>query len=307
MAQISASMVKELRGRTGAGMLDCKKALVESDGDIEAAGEWLRKKGLAAAAKKSGRVTAEGLVGLRTERARGALVEVNAETDFVARNENFQAFVGAAADVALGVGGDLAALKAADYPESARTVEGELTNLIATIGENMTLRRAAGLSVDEGVVASYMHNSAAPGLGKIGILVGMKSAAEPGALQQLGKQVAMHVAASSPRAVTAEDLDAATVEKEREILREQAAASGKPPDIVEKMIEGRLRKFYEDVVLMNQTWVIDGESKVSKVIEAVAKDLGTPIEITGFVRYQLGEGVERKEGDFAAEVAQLAG
>lgn len=307
MAQISASMVKELRGRTGAGMLDCKKALVESDGDIEAAGEWLRKKGLAAAAKKSGRVTAEGLVGLRTERARGALVEVNAETDFVARNENFQAFVGAAADVALGVGGDLAALKAADYPESARTVEGELTNLIATIGENMTLRRAAGLSVDEGVVASYMHNSAAPGLGKIGILVGMKSAAEPGALQQLGKQVAMHVAASSPRAVTAEDLDAATVEKEREILREQAAASGKPPDIVEKMIEGRLRKFYEDVVLMNQTWVIDGESKVSKVIEAAAKDLGTPIEITGFVRYQLGEGVERKEGDFAAEVAQLAG
>lgn len=307
MAQISASMVKELRGRTGAGMLDCKKALVESDGDIEAAGEWLRKKGLAAAAKKSGRVTAEGLVGLRTERARGALVEVNAETDFVARNENFQAFVGAAADVALGVGGDLAALKAADYPESARTVEGELTNLIATIGENMTLRRAAGLSVDEGVVASYMHNSAAPGLGKIGILVGMKSAAEPGALQQLGKQVAMHVAASSPRAVTTEDLDAATVEKEREILREQAAASGKPPEIVEKMIEGRLRKFYEDVVLMNQTWVIDGESKVSKVIEAAAKDLGTPIEITGFVRYQLGEGVERKEGDFAAEVAQLAG
>ena len=307
MAQISGSMVKELRGRTGAGMLDCKKALVESDGDIEAAGEWLRKMGLAAAAKKSGRVTAEGLVGLRTEGARGALVEVNAETDFVARNENFQAFVGAAADVALGVGGDLAALKAADYPESARTVEGELTNLIATIGENMTMRRAAGLSVDEGVVASYMHNSAAPGLGKIGILVGMKSAAEPGALQQLGKQVAMHVAASSPRAVTAEDLEAATVEKEREILREQAAASGKPPEIVEKMIEGRLRKFYEDVVLMNQTWVIDGESKVSKVIEAAAKDLGTPIEITGFVRYQLGEGVERKEGDFAAEVAQLAG
>ncbi len=307
MAQISASMVKELRGRTGAGMLDCKKALVEADGDIEAAGEWLRKKGLAAAAKKSGRVTAEGLVGLRTEGARGALVEVNAETDFVARNENFQAFVGATADVALGVGGDLDALKAADYPDSARTVEGELTNLIATIGENMTLRRAAGLGVDEGVVASYMHNSAAPGLGKIGILVGMKSAAEPGALQQLGKQVAMHVAASSPRAVTAEDLDARTIEKEREILREQAAASGKPPEIVEKMIEGRLRKFYEDVVLMNQTWVIDGESKVSKIIEAAAKDLGTPIEITGFVRYQLGEGVERKEGDFAAEVAQLAG
>jgi len=307
MVQISASMVKELRGRTGAGMLDCKKALVESEGNIEAAGEWLRKKGLAAAAKKSGRVTAEGLVGLRTEGAHGALVEVNAETDFVARNEHFQAFVGAAADVALRVGGDLAALKAAGYPDGARTVEGELTNLIATVGENMTLRRSVGLSVEEGVVASYMHNSAAPGLGKIGVLVGMKSAAEPEALQQLGKQVAMHVAASSPRAVTAEDLDAETVEKEREILREQAAASGKPPDIVEKMIEGRLRKFYEEVVLMNQTWVIDGESKVSKVIDAAAKDLGTPIEIAGFVRYQLGEGIERKDGDFAAEVAQLAG
>ena len=307
MAQISASMVKELRGRTGAGMLDCKKALVESEGDIEAAGEWLRKKGLAAAAKKSGRVTAEGLVGLRTDGARGALVEVNAETDFVARNENFQAFVGAAADVALRVGGDMTALKAAEYPDDARTVEGELTNLIATVGENMTLRRSVGLSVEEGVVASYMHNSAAPGLGKIGVLVGMKSAAEPEALQQLGKQVAMHVAASSPRAVTAEDLDAGTVEKEREILREQAAGSGKPPEIVEKMIEGRLRKFYEDVVLMNQTWVIDGESKVSKVIDAAAKKLGAPIEIAGFVRYQLGEGIERKEGDFAAEVAQLAG
>ena len=307
MAQISASMVKELRGRTGAGMLDCKKALVESEGDIEAAGEWLRKKGLAAAAKKSGRVTAEGLVGLRTDGARGALVEVNAETDFVARNEHFQAFVGAAADVALRVGGDMAALKAAGYPDGARTVEGELTNLIATVGENMTLRRSVGLSVEEGVVASYMHNSAAPGLGKIGVLVGMKSAAEPEALQQLGKQVAMHVAASSPRAVTAGDLDAGTVEKEREILREQAAGSGKPPEIVEKMIEGRLRKFYEDVVLMNQTWVIDGESKVSKVIDAAAKDLGAPIEIAGFMRYQLGEGIERKEGDFAAEVAQLAG
>ena len=307
MAQISASMVKELRGRTGAGMLDCKKALVEAGGDIELAGEWLRKKGLAAAAKKSGRVTAEGLVGLRTDGARGALVEVNAETDFVARNEGFQAFVGAAADVALDVGGDLAALKAADYPGGARAVEGELTNLIATIGENMTLRRSVGLSVDEGVVASYMHNSAAPGLGKIGVLVGVKSAGDADALHKLGKQVAMHVAASSPRAVTAEDLDAETVGKEREILREQAATSGKPPEIVEKMIEGRLRKFFEEVVLMNQTWVIDGESKVSKVIDAAAKELGAPVEIAGFVRYQLGEGVERREDDFAAEVAQLAG
>ncbi|MYJ73065.1 MAG: translation elongation factor Ts, partial [Rhodospirillaceae bacterium] len=243
MAQISASMVKELRGRTGAGMLDCKKALVESEGDIEAAGEWLRKKGLAAAAKKSGRVTAEGLVGLRTDGARGALVEVNAETDFVARKEHFQAFVGAAADVALNVGGNLDALISADHPEGG-TVDEQHVLLIATIGESIKIRRSVGLSVEEGVVASYMHNSAAPGLGKIGVLVGMKSAAEPEALQQLGKQVAMHVAASSPRAVTAEDLDAETVEKEREILREQAAGSGKPPEIVEKMIEGRLRKFY---------------------------------------------------------------
>ena len=307
MAQISASMVKELRGRTGAGMLDCKKALVESGGDVDAAGEWLRKKGLAAAARKSGRVTAEGLVGLRTDGTRGALVEVNAETDFVARNENFQAFVGAVADVALSVGGDFDALSAAEYPEEGGTVDEQLVLLIVTVGESIKLRRSVGLSVDEGVVASYMHNSAAPGLGKIGVLVGMKSAADAEALQQLGKQVAMHVAASSPRAVTAEDLDASTVEKEREILREQAATSGKPPEIVEKMIEGRLRKFYEEVVLLNQTWVIDGETKVAKVIAAAAKELGAPIEITGFVRYQLGEGVERKEDDFAAEVAQLAG
>jgi len=307
MAQISASMVKELRERTGAGMLDCKKALVEADGDIEAAGEWLRKKGLAAAAKKSGRVAAEGLVAMRTDGNKGALAEVNAETDFVARNDGFQAFVGQVADVALSVGGDIEALKAAPYPGSERTVEGELTNLIATIGENMTLRRSAGIKVDEGVVAAYMHNAAAPGLGKIGVLVGMKSAADPEALQALGKQVAMHIAASSPQAVTTEDLDAATVEKERGILREQAAASGKPPEIVEKMIEGRIRKFYEEVVLLNQTWVIDGESKVGKVIEASAKELGSPIEITGFLRYQLGEGVEKKEDDFAAEVAQLAG
>ena len=207
----------------------------------------------------------------------------------------------------LDIGGDFDALSAAEYPEEGGTVDEQLVLLIVTIGESIKLRRSVGLSVDEGVVASYMHNSAAPGLGKIGVLVGMNSAADAEALQQLGKQVAMHVAASSPRAVTAEDLDASTVEKEREILREQAATSGKPPEIVEKMIEGRLRKFYEEVVLLNQTWVIDGETKVAKVIAAAAKELGAPIEITGFVRYQLGEGVERKEDDFAAEVAQLAG
>ncbi len=307
MAQISASMVKELRERTGAGMLDCKKALVEADGDVEVAGEWLRKKGLAAAAKRSGRVAAEGLVALRIDGAKGVLVEVNSETDFVARNSGFQSFVSQVADLALSVNGDMRALKAAGYPGCDRTVEGEMTNLIATIGENITLRRSAGITVDQGFVASYVHNAAAPGLGKIGVLVGVKSAADPETLQALGKQMAMHIAANDPQAVGTKDLDVAIVEKERDILREQAAASGKPPEIVEKMIEGRIRKFYEEVVLLNQTWVIDGQSKVSEVVESTSKELGESIEITDFLRYQLGEGVERKEDNFAAEVAQLTG
>jgi len=307
MAQVSASMVKELRERTGAGMMDCKKALEEAGADVEAAGEWLRKKGLAAAAKKAGRVAAEGLVAVQTDGGAGAIVEVNSETDFVARNDGFQAFAKAVADLALGAEGEIGALKALDYPGSGRTVEEELTHLIATIGENMGLRRAAALAVSPGVVASYIHNAVTDGLGKIGVLVALKSDADPAALTALGKQIAMHIAATAPRALSVDDLDAETVDKERNILKEQALASGKPPEIVDKMVEGRIRKFYEEVVLLNQTYVVDGESKVSKVLEQAGKDLGAPVEIAGFVRFQLGEGVERKEGDFAAEVAQLAG
>lgn len=307
MAQVSASMVKELRERTGAGMMDCKKALEEAGADIEAAGEWLRKKGLAAAAKKSGRVAAEGLVAVRADDGAGAIVEVNSETDFVARNDAFQAFSKAVADLALAAEGEIDALKASDYPGTGRTVEEELTHMIATIGENMSLRRAAALAVSPGVVASYVHNAIADGVGKIGVLVALKSEGDADALTALGKQIAMHVAATAPRSLSVADLDAETVDKERNILREQALASGKPPEIVDKMIEGRLRKFYEEVVLLDQTFVIDGENKISKVLEQAGKDLGTPVEIAGFVRFQLGEGVERKDDDFAAEVAQLAG
>ncbi len=307
MAQISASLVKELRERTGAGMMDCKKALEEAGGDIEAAGEWLRKKGLAAAAKKAGRVAAEGLVAVQTDDGAGAIVEVNSETDFVARNEGFQDFVKAVADLALAAEGEIEALKGSDYPGTGRTVDEELTHLIATIGENMSLRRAAALAVSPGVVASYVHNAIADGLGKIGVLVALQSEADADKLTALGKQIAMHIAATAPRALSVDDLDPATVDKERDILKEQALASGKPAEIVDKMVEGRLRKFYEEVVLLNQTFVIDGESKVSKVLEQAGKDLGAPVEIAGFVRFQLGEGVERKEDDFAAEVAQLAG
>jgi len=307
MAQVSASLVKELRERTGAGMMDCKKALEEAGADIEAAGEWLRKKGLAAAAKKAGRVAAEGLVAVQTDDGAGAIVEVNSETDFVARNEGFQDFVKAVADLALAAEGEIEALRGSDYPGTGRTVDEELTHLISTIGENMSLRRAAALAVSPGVVASYVHNAIADGLGKIGVLVALQSEADADKLTALGKQIAMHIAATAPRALSVDDLDPATVDKERDILKEQALASGKPAEIVDKMVEGRLRKFYEEVVLLNQTYVIDGESKVSKVLEQAGKDLGAPVEIAGFVRFQLGEGVERKEDDFAAEVAQLAG
>jgi len=307
MAEITASMVKDLREQTGAGMMDCKKALTETGGDLEAAVEWLRKKGLGAAQKKSGRVAAEGLIGVVTDNGRGAIVEVNSETDFVARNQQFQAFVGAVAGLGLKAGGDVAALGTAAYPDTGRSVAEELTNLIATIGENMSLRRVESIEVSPGIVASYVHNSVQPMLGKIGVLVGLRSTGDAGRLAELGRQIAMHVAAANPKAVTVAELDQAEVEKERNILREQAAGSGKPAEIVEKMVEGRLRKFYEEVVLLNQTFVIDGESTVSKVLESAGKELGAPVEITGFVRFALGEGIERKEDDFASEVAQLAG
>jgi elongation factor Ts len=260
MAEITASLVKDLREKTGAGMMDCKKALTETAGDLEAAVDWLRKKGLAAAAKKAGRVAAEGLVAVAASGARGAVLEVNAETDFVARNDQFQAFAKAAAEVALQCGGDLEKTKAAAFPGGG-TVAEKLTNLVATIGENMSMRRAVALSVPAGVVTSYVHNAAAPGLGKIGVLVAVESTADAAALSALGKQIAMHVAAANPTALDITSVDPAALQRERAILTEQAAASGKPVQVVEKMVEGRLRKFYEETVLLEQLYVVDGESR----------------------------------------------
>ncbi|MCZ6861905.1 MAG: translation elongation factor Ts [Alphaproteobacteria bacterium] len=307
MAEITAAQVKSLREKTGAGMMDCKKALNESGGDLEAATDWLRKKGLSAAAKKSGRVAAEGLIGILVEGGKGAVVEVNSETDFVARNEAFQGFVRQVSATALVTDDDVEALKAAAYADSGRSVGEELTEMIATIGENMDVRRAAVLSVGKGVIASYAHSSIASGTGRIGVLVALESEGDVDKLIVLGKQLAMHVAASDPQAVSTDQLDPAVVSRERKILKEQAMASGKPPEIAEKMVEGRLRKFYEEIVLLEQTFVIDTEKKVGQAIEAAAGEIGAGVEITGFVRFALGEGIERKEDDFVAEVAELAG
>jgi elongation factor Ts len=306
MAEITAALVKELREKTGAGMMDCKKALAETKGDLETAFDWLRKKGLAAAAKKAGRVAAEGLVGLTTEGTRGALVEVNAETDFVARNENFQGFVREVSKLALGAK-DIEALAGAAYPASGKTVAEMLTQLIATIGENMTLRRMVSVSVDRGAVAGYIHNAQAPGLGKIGVLVALESTAEPARLAAFGKQLAMHVAAANPQALTIAQVDPAALDRERAVLADQARASGKPEEIIAKMVEGRLRKYYEEVVLHEQTYVIDGESKVRAAVAAAAKEMGAGIEVKAFHRMALGEGIQREQKDFAAEVAAQLG
>ncbi|MGB8274215.1 MAG: translation elongation factor Ts [Alphaproteobacteria bacterium] len=303
MAEITAALVKELREKTGAGMMDCKKALDAANGDLEEASDWLRKKGLSAAAKKAGRMTAEGLVGLAVRNGAGAIVEVNSETDFVSRNDVFQKFASQVTATALEQGGDLAKISKAAYPGTGRTVEGELTHLIATIGENISLRRAAALEVAQGVVAGYVHSAVAPGLGKIGVLVALESTADKGKLEGLGRQLAMHVAAARPVAVERAGVDSGLLERERDILAAQARDSGKPEDVIAKMVEGRLRKFYEESVLLEQIFVVDGESKVSKVVEAAAKAMGAPIKITGFVRFALGEGIERKREDFAAEVA----
>ncbi|ANK81259.1 MAG: translation elongation factor Ts [Rhizobiales bacterium NRL2] len=303
MAQITASLVKELREKTGGGMMDCKKALQETDGDLEAAVDWLRKKGLAAAAKKAGRTAAEGLVGVATEGSEGAIVELNSETDFVARNDRFQALVNEITAIARAKDGDLQTVLGADFPGTGRTVEEELTNAIATIGENMSLRRTAALKVENGVVSSYVHNAVAPGLGKIGVLVALESTGDAAKLDQLGRQVAMHVAAANPQSVSPADMDQDIVERERSVLREQALASGKPAEIVEKMIEGRIRKFYQEVVLLEQTYVIDPDNTVGKALKAAEADVGAPIAVTAFIRFALGEGIEREESDFAAEVA----
>lgn len=309
MAQITAALVGELRQKTGAGMMDCKKALAETDGDLEAAIDWLRKKGLSAAAKKAGRAATEGLVGVAGGDKAAALVEVNAETDFVARNDQFKSFVKNVAGLALANDGSLEAVRAAGYPGEAVTAEGKLTNLIATIGENMALRRAASLSVPAGVVASYVHNEieVGSGLGKIGVLVALTSDADAQKLNELGRKLAMHVAAANPQALNAESLDPEVVERERAIFSDQARASGKPENIIEKMVEGRIRKFYEEAVLLEQVFVMDNETKIKDVVARAAKELGKPVEVTGFVRMALGEGLEKKQEDFASEVAAVSG
>jgi elongation factor Ts len=306
MATITAALVKELRDKTGAGMMDCKQALTETGGDTEAAVDWLRTKGLAKAAKKAGRVAAEGLVGVAVDGTNGAVVEINSETDFVARHEKFQEMVSKIADLALGAEGDTEKLASMTFPGSDKNVGDYITDMVGTIGENMSLRRTAMASVSNGVVASYVHNAATQGLGKIGVIVGLESEGSADQLNAIGKQVAMHIAASSPLAVTTEDLDPAVVERERAVLVEQARESGKPEDIIEKMVDGRIRKFYEEVVLLSQTFVIDGENTVEKALKAAEGDIGAPVAVTGFVRFELGEGIEKEEDDFAAEVAAAA-
>ncbi|MBI1366391.1 MAG: elongation factor Ts [Alphaproteobacteria bacterium] len=297
MAGISAAMVKELRELTGAGMMDCKAALGETGGDLEAAVDWLRKKGLSKAAKKSGRTAAEGLIALATARdgdaAKAVLVEVNSETDFVARNELFQKMVADIAKAALETDGDVASVRAAPYPGAGESVEKHVAGMVGQIGENMTLRRAAMLSVPEGAIGAYVHGQVADGAGKIGVLVALKSAGDKAKLEALGKQLAMHVAAARPLSGRIEDLDPAVVAREKDVLAEQARASGKPEAIIEKMVEGRLRKFYEESVLLEQIFVVDGETKVAKVIENAAKNVGAPIEFAGFARLELGEGVDK--------------
>ncbi len=309
MTAISATLVKQLRDRSGAGMMDCKKALVENAGDMEAAVDWLRTKGLAAAAKKAGRVAAEGLVAtaVSEDGLRGAVVEVNAETDFVARNEMFQDFVRHASILALDSGGEIGSLTATAWPDSTGTVQDRLTELVATIGENLQIRRCHALSVAHGAIVHYVHAAAAPGMGKIAVIVALESTGDRDMLHDAGRKLAMHIAASRPEAVTTEALDPALVERERAVLSEQARESGKPEAIVARMVEGRLRKFFEDVVLMEQVYVIDGESRVKGVLDDLARDLDAPVEVTGFVRYGLGEGIEKGESDFAAEVAAAAG
>jgi len=306
MATITAAMVKELRDKTGAGMMDCKAALKENDGDMEAAVDWLRAKGLSKAAKKAGRVAAEGLIGIAENDSEAALVEVNSETDFVARNPSFQDMVNAISNSAITAKGDIAKLSAEAYADGGNSVAETLKEMVGSIGENMTLRRTAHLSANKGVVATYMHNQAAPGLGKIGVIVALESTGDAGAVKDFGKQVAMHIAATNPQAIDADTLDQALVERERTVLTEQAKESGKPEAVIEKMVEGRLRKFYEEVVLLQQPFVHDPDNTVAKAMEAAAKDAGAPIKITGFYRFALGEGIEKDESDFAAEVAAAA-
>ena len=306
MTQITASLVKDLREKTGVGMMDCKRALEENNGDFEAAVDWLRKKGLSKAAKKAGRATAEGLVAIaaNADETRAVAVELNSETDFVARNEQFQAFVRDAAQIA--AKSDISTPEALGQSQMAggKNVADSLTDMIATIGENMTLRRVAALEVSQGLVATYMHNALLPSLGKIGVLVALESTGDKNKLRELGKKIAMHVAAASPEALSTSEVDPEKVERERAVLTDQAKQSGKTDEVVAKMVEGRIRKYYEEVVLLEQVFVMDGETKISKVVENAASEVGAPVKLTGFVRFALGEGVEKEETDFAAEVAK---
>jgi elongation factor Ts len=305
MAPVTAALVKQLRDQTGAGMMDCKAALTQTGGDFEAAVDWLRKKGLAAAAKKAGRVASQGLVGVEVSGRKGAIVEVNSETDFVARNQDFQALVRAIARLALETGGDRDRLLTAKIPSSGRSVADEITQAVAVIGENITLRRSASVAVDPGVVGSYVHGALAPGLGTIGVLVGLHSSGDPERLAALGKQLAMHVAAAKPQAVSIDRLEAATLERERAIYADQARASGKPDNIIDKMVEGRVRKFYEEVVLLEQAFVIEPDLKIKDAIDRVAEEIGSSIAITEFVRFALGEGVG-DPGPPGPQAAQMA-
>lgn len=303
---ITAALVKELREKSGAGMMDCKTALTENDGDIEAAMDWLRSKGIAKAEKKSGRIAAEGLIGMVQAGNKAVVVEVNSETDFVAKNEGFQEIVRNIAAAAIETDGSVEAVAAATISGGDKSVADALTDAIATIGENMNLRRSAKMEVGKGVVAGYMHNSAGEGLGKIGVLVALESDGDADALGAIGKQVAMHVAATNPLAAVKEDIPQDVADREKAVFIESAKESGKPDNIIEKMVEGRMRKFYEESVLMSQTFVIDGENSVEQALKNAEKDVGAPISLKGFVRMALGEGIEKDDGpDFAAEVASM--
>jgi elongation factor Ts len=307
MTQVTAEHIKNLRETTGAGMLDCRKALTENNGDMEAAIDWLRKKGLSAAAKKSGRVAAEGLVAIAAEGTKAAIIELNSETDFVARNEQFQKLAGVIAETAVRHSiDDVEELKNTSTSYGKTVAEG-ITYAVSTIGEHINLRRAAILGVTDGVVCTYVHNAVAPAMGKIGILVALESKGEIAKLEAFGKQIAMHIAAARPEALSTDDVDAARLERERAIHRETAQSSGKPAEVVEKMVDGRIRKYYEEVVLLEQLFVIDGKTKISQAVADAAKTIGAPVKINGFVRFHLGEGIEKTQGDFAAEVAAAAG
>ncbi len=303
MAEITAALVKDLREKTGAGMMECKKALTEANGDLDAAIDYLRKKGLSVAAKKANRIASQGLVGVKSNGKKGAIIELNSETDFVAKNDEFQKLASCILDAALD-NGDLEVVKKA--PLNGKSIADNLTDLIAKIGENMTLRRTDSLSVGKGVVASYIHNATAPNLGKIGVLVALESDADPVKLQEVAKQIAMHIAATAPQALDIDSLDKNAVEHERSIYSEQAKASGKPDHIIEKMVEGRIRKFYEEVVLLEQAYIMDPDKKVKDIINEASKELAAPVHLKAYVRFALGEGIEKKQEDFAAEVnAQL--